>query len=509
VRTAPFELRGDRDDVRLVIGAAASLAGRRPRDPGRPRSRRRASSSSAGGGVLRTAAVARDGAYRLERLPPGRYVARAYVGDRDEAVRASAACALRRRARAHAEVPESLAAELTLAAGERRELDLDLELPRVGAVAGSVSVSGRPPRAASTSCCDRRRTAVLVGGPALRATPDSRGLFVLRDVAPGSYAFQVVTASSRQELHREPIAGRGPTAASTSTSGSTYGALRGRLVEADGAPADRSEGTLTLLPGVATMPDDLRAFRAHAPGCRSCAWRGGAFQADPVAAGSALAVVEIRGTRAGRRPDRRAVARDARDDAPCREAARLSSGSRAGAGGASARMHGTGASVRRTRAPMRRVWIAIHLGLLALLLVAWLVIDRGQPLVRNGLVYARAGVVTWPTPASIRGRSSPTRASPTTSRSAFAVGSRRRSSRGSVPTTGCGSRRCSGRSPTCSRRSTSRARSLPQPPADGRRDRARSRCSGSAGFGPLVAYQAVVGPSRFVVRGRSSSSPSR
>src|SRR6185436_18994764 len=37
---------------------------------------------------------------------------------------------------------------------------------------------------------------------------------------------------------------------------------------------------------------------------------------------------------------------------------------------------------------MRRVWI--HVGLLALLLVALLAVDRRQPLVRNGLVYARA-----------------------------------------------------------------------------------------------------------------------
>ena len=38
----------------------------------------------------------------------------------------------------------------------------------------------------------------------------------------------------------------------------------------------------------------------------------------------------------------------------------------------------------------RKIGIVGHFGLLTLLLVALLVIDRRQPLVRNGLVYARA-----------------------------------------------------------------------------------------------------------------------
>lgn len=109
---------------------------------------------------------------------------------------------------------------------------------------------------------------------------------------PGDYTVHVTSAASRQEVHREPIVVAADATAWIRVSLSV-GGLRGRVESGDASPAERLDGTLTILPGATSAPADLREHsRTHR--VHTVRVRAGAFAEDSLTSGPALVIVEIR-----------------------------------------------------------------------------------------------------------------------------------------------------------------------------------------------------------------------
>jgi hypothetical protein len=281
-RTDPFDLRGERDDFRIALGETALLCGLVRGIPSGLEGD--VAVLAIGAGTLRTAKPGAGGAYRIERLQPGSYLLRAVMHDSGDSL-ARQTAALFEAGR------DGDAPHLAIAEGEQRELDLTLDLPAVGTVEGSVTLNGQP--ALGFQVVLRAGAAARSSGTSLRSTPDRRGQFTLRNVPSGDYALQVISTSSRQEVHREPIA----VAAGASTWVHvivSVGGVRGRIERADPAAAEPLDGTLTILPGATAAPGDLREY-ARSNRVHVLRIRGGAFQAEHLTAGPALAIVELRG----------------------------------------------------------------------------------------------------------------------------------------------------------------------------------------------------------------------
>ena len=283
-KTEPFDLRGDRVDLRIALPAAASLRGHVRNIPAGLE--RDVAVVAVGGSLcLRTVKVASDGAYRLERMQPGSWVVRAVLAGGTDAID-------RKVAALFEDERTPTPPDLTLAAGESKELDLALELPAVGRVEGSVLINGQPApgfqvilRPADGAAASARVTS--------RSIPDARGEFALRSVAPGDYTFHVYSTSSRQELHRQSLAVAADTATRVDAQVSV-GGLRGHVEASDDASHEPLDGTLTLLPGATAAPEDVRRY-AQTHRVHTVRIRGGVFQIEHLTPGVALAILQMRG----------------------------------------------------------------------------------------------------------------------------------------------------------------------------------------------------------------------
>jgi protocatechuate 3,4-dioxygenase beta subunit len=282
--SAPIETRADRDEpdeARLALAPAARLEGKVEGVPaGRERGAR---VLLVGDGTLRTAKVDAAGAWRIEGLQPGSYALRAFLGDPESGF-------AREVAALFADERAPAVADVVLGEGETRSFDLRLELPPVGAVAGSVTVNGQP--AAGFEVVLRPKSPIA-GTSSPRTVLDRGGRFRRGDLAPGDYTLLVLSTANRQEVHRASIqVAAGATAQVDAIL--SIGGVRGRVTTDDGTPPDRIEGTITLLPGETKPPDDVRrhaqSHRVHVVRVRA-----GRFEADPVTAGPALVLIEVRG----------------------------------------------------------------------------------------------------------------------------------------------------------------------------------------------------------------------
>jgi hypothetical protein len=284
VRSDAFDLRADRDDFQLLLSAGASVHGRLRGIPaGRAADVR--VFALGGSGTMKSVRAADDASYRIDALPPGEYVLRAFLGESPRAL-AERVDAL------FASADRATTCDLELAGGESKVLDLDVDVPPLGGVEGSVLVNGAPARG-HRIVLRADDAASAASGRAAQAIVDQRGSFTLKDVPAGSYTLQVLTPESRQELDRESlliVADAVTPVHAVVDAGALTGEVRGK----DGRKLAKAEGTLRILPGAKEKPADLRAY-ARTNRVHEVRVRSGAFAADALTPGAAIVVVELKG----------------------------------------------------------------------------------------------------------------------------------------------------------------------------------------------------------------------
>lgn len=259
-----------------------------------------------GGNPFHTVNVAADGTYRIDDLAPGGYVVRAWIGSPQELMREL--------------MPKffdgSVAPDATISGGGTTRLDLAVTRPQVGVVTGSVLHNGAP---GSGMQVDLQRideqggTADRGGrnggpggrgmfanfGRTLQTTVGASGQFRIASVPAGSYRLRVQAGRRGSVLHEEPIDVLADGTTDRAIVVTTL-SLAGRVTD-DSGDAKQLAGTVSLLPGVTTMPDNLGQWRRDNT-TFDARVQAGAFRFDAVKPGSYLLVLTIRGRKATSTP---------------------------------------------------------------------------------------------------------------------------------------------------------------------------------------------------------------
>jgi uncharacterized GH25 family protein len=315
--TEPFDLQADRSGVNLRLGSLGALAGRvrglassehgdarvgamlLP-DPasgfagffGRGR-------GGGGSGPFQSVAVAADGTYRIEKLEPGAYVVRSWIGSPQDLMREL--------------MPKfadgSLAADVTVRGGETAQLDLGLHRPQIGVVAGAVVHNGAPgtglqveltPQAEPGATAEvgprggfGGRGGMFGFGRSLQAAVGSSGRFQIDSVPAGIWRLRVQSSRRGAALHEEIVQVVAGARAECNIVLVTQ-ELRGSVSRDDGGDPAELSGRATLLPGLAELPPDLAAWQREHPSFDARV-QGGRFRFDALQAGQYLLVLTIRG----------------------------------------------------------------------------------------------------------------------------------------------------------------------------------------------------------------------
>lgn len=281
-----FYVQQDGIDLRIAVDERASLFGRV--HPARAMPAGIEVLVLGGHGTLRTTKAGSDGSYRFELLQPGSYLVRAFAADARQYQQRLLGSLF--GSGAGGEQPQC---DLTLAPGECRGFDLDLDQPAAGAVAGTFAINGQPARGGRVVLQPVPGEAPGSGGLPLRGSCDELGRFQLADVPAGNYAAQWFGAT-RQELHRQAVRVE-PGANVELRIEAAAGAVRGHILAADAAPAEL-RGYVWVLPGAAAAPDDLYEYRREHRSHR-IAVQAGAFEDAALTPGPAVVVADIRGRR--------------------------------------------------------------------------------------------------------------------------------------------------------------------------------------------------------------------
>ncbi|MEZ5967181.1 MAG: carboxypeptidase-like regulatory domain-containing protein [Planctomycetota bacterium] len=244
-----------------------------------------------GHGTMRKTTVAADGTYRIDDLPPGEYLVRAYPAKATRYVSRmlGAIFPLHAGAASKDRIPPR---DVTLAEGEVRTHDLTLDRPATGRVQGTIAIQGQPAAGCRTWLRPVEGEAPGAGGQSVRGDHDQHGRFAIPDVPVGTYTLSVTTRS-RQELASQPVTVHDGETVEVQLD-LTAGGLRGRVRAQGVANRDELLGALWVLPGATSPPDDLYAYRREHRVHRLSV-RGGAFADDALTPGEAVLVLDLRG----------------------------------------------------------------------------------------------------------------------------------------------------------------------------------------------------------------------
>ncbi len=329
--TDTFDLAQDRNGVELSLGALATLHGRVHGIP--PHRIEEAAVHVFGGpGNMRNVDVKPDGSYELTDLQPGDLLVRAVVGDM-RTVLGSELMQLFGRMRGGNQNGEAaqLPHDVTLAAGERKQLDLQARVEETGTVLGVVMRNGLPAKGLRVTLRtqqteqngaeqgrggrgERVEFAIRGGerfggrinnflGRAQNATTDGKGEFRFERVPLGSYDLTVSSGNGRgaTELHKETLQVRAEAETRTSVS-LLSGVVLGRMKAEADVDATKLTGNVQLLRGIKERPADMQAWNRENQTI-TVPIRGGSFRSNDVAAGEYLLIATIR----GREPVERAI----------------------------------------------------------------------------------------------------------------------------------------------------------------------------------------------------------
>jgi len=177
-----------------------------------------------------------------------------------------------------------------------------VKVPEIGDVHGSVLQNGQP--AAGLQVALRRETNngnanngengwgnMRFGnfGREWNATVDERGQFTLRNVASGSYQLSISSSRRGNALHTETVVvstgGTAEVAISLTTA-----SLQGELTVDDDTPRASLGGTILLIPGATTVPEDLAEARRNSS-VFTARVQEGRFRFDVLPPGAYLAVL--------------------------------------------------------------------------------------------------------------------------------------------------------------------------------------------------------------------------
>lgn len=287
----PFDLTADVAGLRLVLGALGELAGTVLGLPPERAAEARvfAMQLQARVGVLRglrpMVPVAADGTYRFEDLAPGPYLVRAFVGSPAEVMREL-------MGGPGGSVPS---ADVVVRAGERAQLDVRVELPQTGTVAGTVTDNGQPAAGYRVALqpADGNTPEAPFGRTWRRLddTTDPAGRYSVRDVPAGSYQLTVSRERQGLPLLRQPVfvVADGETALDLPVAS---GRIRGTVTGPEGGAV--LQGTAWFLPGLTEPPADLAAWRRTNP-TANARLQSGSFASAALPPGSYLVVVHAPG----------------------------------------------------------------------------------------------------------------------------------------------------------------------------------------------------------------------
>jgi hypothetical protein len=311
--TDAFEVRGDRSGFVLRLGTLGVLTGtvRGISDDEREQVRVAAVpmanlQSGPGGmfggrgrGGLRTVSVQPDDTYRIEDLEPGDYVVRSWIGSPGALLRDVGARA----------TEGTLPPDVTVRGGETARLDLTLNRPQVGIVAGSVLHNGNAGAGLHVELTARdangaSRQAEAPRGPggpggrffenfgrSFQATVAASGRFTIENVPAGDYLLRIQTSRRGGTLHEEAVL----VTANATTERSlvvTSQSLRGRITRDDGGDPAQLTGRVSLLPDQVEVPQNLNAWLRQNPSFNA-RLQGGEFRFDTIPAGKYLLVVTM------------------------------------------------------------------------------------------------------------------------------------------------------------------------------------------------------------------------
>ncbi|MBL8750974.1 MAG: carboxypeptidase regulatory-like domain-containing protein [Planctomycetes bacterium] len=248
------------------------------------------------GGMFRNAAVAADGSYTIEDLAPGDYVVRSWIGSPQDLMRELGPSFM----------DGSLAADVTVKAGDASRFDLAVTRPRVGIVAGSVFHNGTPAAgfhvelaratddAAPSAPGERGGRGMFANfGRTLQGVIAPSGQFRIANAPEGRYRLRVSTSRRGGAIFEETLDVAADVTVDRNLSVHTS-TVQGVMTASDGTDVAQLAGRVSLLPNTSAMPQDGNGRPRNAASF-DARLQGGVFHFDSVPPGNHLVVVTIRG----------------------------------------------------------------------------------------------------------------------------------------------------------------------------------------------------------------------
>ena len=329
-RTEPFALTADLDSVRLALGSLAQIVGKirgatpaqlaearvmampvnnggqgGPGGPGGQGGQGGRGRGGPGGGNP-FGTVKPDGTYQIIDLQPGGYTVRAFVGSGMRSMWQQFSGNGNGNGNGNGTV-----ADVTVRASETATLDIDLTIPEVGTVRGSVTHNGIP--AAGFQVTLRRQDngdpAAQAngrggrggrgggggggGGNDFTAAVSSSSHFTITEIPAGNYLLTISSGRRAGVLHNEAVVVITGTTSDVTVSLMTC-SLEGTVTVDDGSKVEALQGGMMLLPGLTEVPENINQLARDGTSFNARV-AVGKFAIDMLPPGNYLAVLRLAG----------------------------------------------------------------------------------------------------------------------------------------------------------------------------------------------------------------------